>query len=484
MTKITSYAGALAGKVEEFRKLGQKEAMKHRPPTDATYPDAHEVELRTDAERWIASEQALFNDQVADADRSALDVRQKVRQLEAGTELALGDDTLVSEVDALLAAERAGLLAATEQRIAAEVDWRGFRSINNISSMPSYPESSIWHWSVVLALTLVETVANAFFYENAQGLVGGFFVAAIVAVVNMGSAAGLGRQFRSKNLQAKDQQILGWVCLPLFAPLTLFCNALFASFRSTYQFLQDPSDPVQLAAAFREAWTEAFRIFTLDLQFGDLNSFLLFMTGIGLSIVAYWKGYTSDDPYPGHSHLDRRLKAAQTAETQLQDRVCQRLKEAMVGRRSHVQGLASQPVALVSLLHGQTNQVEHAERTLAANAGAVERDYHLVLDAYRQANLAVRGIEPPSYFGERPAVANKICPDAAEATLDVLKQTTVSVQEFQARYKEPLNAKLNALQERMTSILSDTFPKFLGDIETEAKVRVQRGIMIMPGSVI
>lgn len=483
MAKIISYAGSLAGKVEEFRRHGQKEAVKHRPPTDATFPDSHEVELRTEAERLIANEQALFNDQIAEADRSALDIRQKVRQLEAATELALADDSLVSEVDALLAAERAGLLRATEQRIAAEVDWRGFRSLNNISSMPNYPESPIWHWSIVLALTLVETIANAFFYENAQGLIGGFFVAAIVAVVNMGSAAGLGRLFRNKNLQAKDRQILGWACPPLFIPLTLFCNALFASFRSTYQFLPDPSDPVQLAAAFKEAWTEAFRIFTLDLQFGDLNSFLLFMTGIGLSIVAYWKGYTSDDPYPGQSQLDRRLKVAQAAETQLQDRVCQRLKDAMVARRSHVQSLAGQPVGLMSLLHGHASQVEHAERRLAANAGAVERDYHLVLDAYRQANLAVRGIEPPVYFGQRPAVADKIRSDEAKATLDVVEKVAASVQDFQARNKEPLNAKLNALQERMTSVLSETFPQLLRDIETEAKERVQRGIMIMPGGV-
>ena len=155
MAKIISYAGALAGRIEEFRRFGQKEAVKHRPPTDATFPDSHEVELRVEAERLIAAEQALFNDQIAEADRSALDVRQKVRQLEAATELALADDTLASEVDALLASERAGLVAATEQRIAAEVDWRGFRSLNNINSMPDYPESAIWHWSVVLTLTLV-----------------------------------------------------------------------------------------------------------------------------------------------------------------------------------------------------------------------------------------------------------------------------------------------------------------------------------------
>jgi hypothetical protein len=60
--------------------------------------------------------------------------------------------------------------------------------------------SHIWHWAVIIALALAETMVIAFFYRNDNGMLGGFFAAATVSAVNMGASAGLGTLFCRKNL--------------------------------------------------------------------------------------------------------------------------------------------------------------------------------------------------------------------------------------------------------------------------------------------
>lgn len=59
--RIASYSGSLAAKAAEYRKLGQQEAAKLRPSSDAVYPDSNEVTLRSEAEKCVADEQRLFD---------------------------------------------------------------------------------------------------------------------------------------------------------------------------------------------------------------------------------------------------------------------------------------------------------------------------------------------------------------------------------------------------------------------------------------
>jgi hypothetical protein len=482
MATLTSYAGQLAPRVSEFRDLGHKEATKHRPATTASHPDSNEVALRSQAEQLLANEQTLFDAIVADADRAAHDANSSLIELRSDIAQALADNTIETQVDAELAGDRAKLVDLTAHRIRAEVEWRGFRATNGITDMPSYPDSLIWHWAIIICLVFVETIANAFFYKNSNGLLGGFMVAAGVAAVNMGSAAGLGSLFRRKNLADPVQKYFGWACLLIFLPLTFFCNALFSAFRSIYETILDPSDGAQLRDAFRTAWGEATRIFAFDFHFGDFASFLLFMTGFILSCLAFWKGYTSDDPYPGYSKRDRALKKARADENAAQALVKQRLKDLLLSHRNRVQGLAGQTGTLITMLSHRLGAVGHAQRALTANAAAIERDYHLLLDSYRQANLAVRGTEPPSYFTDLPNITTRVKTEAAAPAEAQLREVLGTVEAIQGQHRDDLNNKLNALQEQMSAILSTTYDRFIREVEGEAEVSVQKDIQVMPAA--
>ena len=207
-----------------------------------------------------------------------------------------------------MADDRQDRVLLTESRMHAQVEWRHFRAKNGIAEEAHYPESHIWHFAIVAACALVETGVNSFFYENSQGLLGGFFVALAVAIVNLGGALALGMSFRFKNLRDTDKKIAGWLALFAFVALAIYCNALFASFRAEYQFVTDPSNASALRVAFTKATDSAGRVFTFQMHFGDLLSFILFGIGILLSSFAFYKGYTFDDRYPGYGKRDRAVK--------------------------------------------------------------------------------------------------------------------------------------------------------------------------------
>lgn len=482
MSASNAYAGQLAARLEEYRDLGRKEATKHRPPTGATHPDTHEVALKSQADGFVSREQSAFDTIVADADRSTLDANSRVVELRSDIAQALADNTILTRVGAELATERTALVDATAARIRAEVAWRGFRATNGITDMANYPESKIFHWALIIALSFGETFVNAFFYRNDSGLLGGFFVALSVAIVNMTTSAGLGTNFRRKNLSEPSQKYLGWACLVVFVPLTLFLNALFAAFRSAFEATADAGDGAQLREAFQTAWAEAVGVFVARFHFGDLSSFLLFMIGIVLSIFAFWKGYTSDDPYPGYSLRDRRLKEAREAETKRQDLVKQKLKDFLVTHRNHVQGLSGATGTMITMLSHRTSALGHAKRTLESNVAAVERDYHLVLDAYRQANLAIRGTAPPGYFTVQPDIAGKVSIQAA-APVEQEMQTVLDLLEaLQRQHRDDLNGKLNQLQVQMAEVLKTTYDEFLESVDRDAQTAVQKDIQLLPAT--
>ncbi len=439
--------------------------------------------LKAEAEGLIANEQALFETIVADGHRAANDADSKLIDLQSDIQQVLADNTMASQVGAALADERKKLVDVTADRIKAEVEWRAFRARNNITDLPDYPESQIWHWSIIFALILGETVINAFFYQNANGLIGGFVVAAAVAAVNMGSAVILGNAFRRKNLSQTDQQSVGWLSLFVFVPLALFCNAVFASFRSVYQLIDDPSDPIALSESFRQAWSEAARIFVVDYSFGDLSSFILFMIGIILSIFAFWKGYTSDDPFPGYSRRDMALKRAKRAEESKQELVKQKVKDFLANHRNRVQGLSTQTGALISSLAHRLGQLNTAVSTLPSNTQAIQRDYALLLDGYRQANLAVRGTDPPAYFTHVPNLISSVTASAADPAQARLKESLGNLERLQAKHRDELNEKLIQLQNQMAQVMTQTYDEFLQGIESDAKERVQADIQVMPRDV-
>jgi hypothetical protein len=474
MPTYTSYSGELSARLQDYRAKGQKEASKHRPAPDAAGLDANESALKTEAEGWLNAQQTLFDSTLTDISRNVVEARQKAIEFGSQVKMLVSDDTIGSSVDSELAGFRSGIVNATQARLRAEADFNYFRVTNDVHEEAQYPESLYWHFGVIAVLALVETIVNAFFFENSSGLLGGFIVALGIAAINMGLAMLLGVLWRFKNLASKDKKLLGWCSLVAFILLAVFMNALFAAFRTQYQLVADTSDLAQLSAAFKHAWPEAMLIFRLDPQFQDLWSFILFGVGMLLSVAAFWKGYTVDDRYPGHGAKDRKYKKTLDEEQRQQDMMRQKVRDFLHQRKAAVQAAIHEPGTQVGMLARRVADLSHARGSLEAQANAVARDYVLVSEAYRHANVAVRSVPPPEYFKEAPVPSTRVDSSGAQAVLDELEGVQNELKELGERYREPLHDKLRELQNDSSEILNQVITNYLEETTKEAEALIAR----------
>jgi len=476
MTLIQQYNGELLARQSDLISKGRLEAAEHRPPSDATRCDQHEAEAQAEGEKWIAAAHHALSIDTTEASRSAGELQQKLLELKGKLDQLLADDSLKSTVSAEMADERQALVVATEARLRAQVDLRSFRARHAITEPAQYPDSRIWHFAIIAALALIETMVNAFFYENAQGLLGGFTVALGVAAVNMVGALLLGMLFRYKNVADLDKRVAGWACLVAFVVLSIYCNALFAAFRAEYQLLTDPTDAGQLRQAFRAAAEAAGGVFILRMQFGDFMSFILFGIGLLLSCFAFYKGYTFDDPYPGHGPKDRVLKAAFQVEHSKQDGLRQRIKDLLQRRRHNVQAMIHEPMQLANAAGSRIAALEHAQSHFWTKQEAIQRDFALMLRSYRDANTAVRGTPTPPHFGNTPDLR---LPPNSEMIAGVA-QTIGSVQKgaslLHFQNQNAINQKLNDLQEHGARILNETVAAFIASVERDAETNINKHI--------
>ena len=469
-----SYSGTIAAHLSDFRSRGQREATNHRPPTDSLQMDQHEAALQSEAEKCLTSEQYQFDAVLTDSIRAVSDLNQKAIELQSKIEQLISDGSLRDTIEIDMASEHPSLIVVTENRMRAEVDCRGFRATNNITEQAVYPTSHIWHLAIIAVLALIETGINAFFYENAQGLLGGFTVALGVAVVNMGGALLLGIGFRYKNLVSIDKKLFGWFCLFLFFFLSIYCNSLFASFRAEYQLLNDPTDTLQLRQAFTIAAAEAKKVFVINMQFADLMSFILFGLGILLSGFAFYKGYTFDDRYPGYGARDRLLKSKQRDEIEMYDVLIQKVRDIIHRYRSDVQAAVSEPGRIANLASKRITELQRAESILLAQAEAIQRDFSFVLRAYREENTNIRATDPPAYFQNIPNLAERVKTMSARSIIEDLTNIQEKIRVLRDNYQEPLNERLRFQQESAADFFNRKFPEFKKEIETEACERINR----------
>jgi hypothetical protein len=475
----TSYSGQLAAKLQEYRSLGMKEGGKNRPPQDAGGPDQHEVAVKSQADGYLNDEQRLFDAALTEASREATTARQKVIQHQLAVEQLVSDTGTLEAVDAELASDRMTLVRATEARLRAEAEIKYFKAANNIHEEASYPDSKIWHFGLIFGLAVVEMVANAFFFENNQGLLGGLFVAAGIAFLNMGSALMLGAGFRYKNLASIDKKVFGWACLAVFVLVAIFCNALFASFRSEYQLVVDPTEAGQVSEAFVRAWPQALAIFRADMQLKDQASFILFGFGLILSTVAFLKGYGIDDRHPGYGAKDRRFKERVNEEHRLQETARQKVRELLHARKAAVQAAVNEPNNQIGLLARRVADLQHARNQLHSQATAIEREYVMVVEAYRHSNTSVRAVAPPEFFKERPALSARVDSSHADAVAGELAKTQDEIRQISNQHKEALNQRLVALQNDTSEVLKKTMNSFLADVQKEASDAVSSSIQVI-----
>ncbi len=237
--------------------------------------------------------------------RSAYLDRMKVRDVRPEIEGGLAES--LNELASLKEQDGAELAALRRECTARLGDYERYRKENDIGHEPHYPESKLRHALIAVLAAIAETALNGSLLAiGAQGgLLQGWSVAAGIALINVGGAFCVGNAARLVNARSWSSKSLGFASIFFGAVILVLFNLLVAHYREA---LLSSEGYNQVMDAGRRAWDA----FSAD-YFGvsDFMSWMLFGMGMMSAGLGAWKGYTSEDPYPGYSRRARALAKSQ-----------------------------------------------------------------------------------------------------------------------------------------------------------------------------
>lgn len=273
-------------------------------------------------------------------------------------------------------------------------DLNFFQLENRLHREAHYPESEIFHWAIVAALIVTESLANSYFFAKVSdlGLLGGAFQALLISVVNIGAAL-LAGVYLMRNLHHISQLrvILAGAGLACYLGFMGFFNLATAHYRA--QLGIDP-----LAALVNALSSLA----SDQVGINDFDATVLLFIGIIFPTAALIKAYMADDQYPEYGKFHRRYR--ETVEDDQEGK--QELRDAVNGVIDHARDILDRYVedareagrefaTLVtdadSLINGFARHVEELREAS-----------HTLLNLYRTTNIKARSSQSPDYFEDYP----------------------------------------------------------------------------------
>ncbi len=269
--------------------------------------------------------------------------------------------------------------------VAAEQEWTAFRLAHGIQRPARYPEgvgASVLRWGVLVAMVLVEAIANGTFFAqgNDLGLIGGWSEALIIAIINVACGLAVGRVPARWIVHNEIRwRVLGGLALALWVCAAVGFNLMVGHYRDALEALSD------------NAAVLGFQTFVADpTGLAGFHSWMLFALGMGFSAIAFVDGWSMDDPFPGYGKQDRRFQHAK-----------QRYVEE---REDHLQGVADlydQAVESVSSTLKQISKRRSESEQISAGLESLKQSYqaHLrylddaangLIQIYRDANKRAR----------------------------------------------------------------------------------------------
>lgn len=290
------------------------------------------------------------------------------------------------------------LMVTPRERVQETYRWRArFRELNKLYNRPAKQAASLANIiGLSLLMILLESAGNAYLFSqnNPLGILGGLIAAFLVSFgnVSMSTILGMGVRYINMNgIRNLLKKFAGLIFALAWVAFALCYNAAVAHFR----------DAVETTLEWREAGEMA--ITTLLANPAGLNtmeSYVLFLLGFFISIIALLKGYHSSDPCPGYSKVAQDVIDAR-------DDYIGHLEES-------IETLAEHRNEAVEALHAARDEVErqvrdsvdalYGQKALQSNLHPFLEQCNIVanylLSVYRDANKAARSDEPPAYFQE------------------------------------------------------------------------------------
>lgn len=342
---------------------------------------------------YIRSEVGLVEDKLSQQMRAYNDRQASLTITTRLNQLVASADDTVTQFLTCVRQGKDDLYQIKKDFVDINKEFARFKTASGLTRSPHYPRSKVLHWSVVMALVLIETTLNGTLLAvgNALGLVGGLSEALIIAVLNVtiGLLAGAIclRYLSHRNSLAK---VVAVVAIAVWLSLSVAFNLTVAHYRAALGG-DYPADASRIAL-------EEVRKAPLGIQ--SVQGWLLFALGVGFNILAAFDGWKMDDPYPGYGPLARRRGEAQTdyilGKQNIEDELV-RIKNESIGQLDTLS--AEMEFKVEDYRNIDANRKSLVD-SFTAHVAYLEQCCNQLLSVYRQANIGARTSPGPQHFSQ------------------------------------------------------------------------------------
>ncbi|MBC2834084.1 hypothetical protein H7F16_01100 [Gemmobacter straminiformis] len=348
--------------------------------TKAELDAVAEVEsLRKEALNNFDDELRTYKGRVSEARSDTSNIKLKIADAAHGLERLEGDYRNQLETALIRVKE-------SQQKLDA------FRLRHGVVGPPAAHSNMLLTVLFVTFMLLLESILNAQFFakRNELGLVGGVLQAGMISAINVFIGYLAGFYARHKNLKGLSSALLGFGSIFIWIIVSLTINFAVAHFRDALE-ANSWNDAMKLAIS---------TLIAKPLELSSLDSWMLFLIGLIVTLSSFLKGYYSADPLPGYNALwdsvERAIDDYAHSYGEAHASMDKEFKDLVQELRSEVDTRRANLRSAVDALDSRGAMLDGLRVFLRTTNGAANQ----LLAVYREANLASRKEPPPEYFNE------------------------------------------------------------------------------------
>jgi len=284
-------------------------------------------------------------------------------------------------------------------------EYEQFRKKAGLDRLPDYAgrRNAIL---VILFFATAETVLNASLLMEVSpfGLLGSFMQMGLITAVNiLVGALAIGYALRCCSLINQAKKVIAQVVMGVSIILIGAFNLLAGHFRDSMKAAILDGGPA--ADSFSMLRHDALPRM-MDAPFGldSFQSILLVLLGMIFFGIASWKGYQSDDPYPGYGRRDRLLKGIKDNHRNALRNAQDGMKKEYDGYISKLEDVRHRIEIMKTMWKDLCDRGARVVEQYPANLRQYQEDLNYLVAAYRTANQDARTEPSPRFFNEQLTV--------------------------------------------------------------------------------
>lgn len=472
-------------KISQQMKLvetGKERGKANLPPSGTSVPDDIEQKISSlvKSHEREAIEICNENNKVLLSRLKNLNTQPKLNELATIADKAQADFDLQVHQTGFALYNLRLKVTKTEEELA------DFKKEHKLDRSATYKKSPLKFYAVLSLILLFETALNAYFFskQNEFGYLGGASIAIILSVINIAIGLFVGNfGYRFLHHAKVSMKAVGALIITLCLASLFSFNLGVAHYRDA--ITNAPSqENVEIMINQEDNSLNPKKVALehlkqAPLELGDIESYLLIIVGMIISLFASYKAYRSDDPYFRYGEVARRRE---DAIHEYGDMATDMLDDLEGLRNERLEQL-DETQRLITFARGESGAIKSSfvnwNNILKNYIEHLEETARILIAEYRYSNMSARTEEAPNFFKKEWKIERlpledfssqfdsemKIIEDSIEKSQD---QYTKSAAQIRDAYEFSRKTYQRIEDLQPSQVKPEEFQKWLTDAETKS----------------